>query len=197
MSSTPGQLWHPSLWPLSRRIPLSWSIYTAQGRRRYTPQQRRAMALARRATPKACQGMPAQAVTALWHRQDSTRSSTSVLPWPSYHCVEHRLPALYTPDTIPSLPLLHRRRPLHFTAARPVIDFGCARAIASRLGLASYGLSIARTPASPSRPRLALSLATGATPWPFLLSTPRHLPPPINSDDRHSFSSHNPLPSPH
>jgi hypothetical protein len=153
---------------------LSWSLSATQGRRRYTPQQCQCSALARRAASKTCQDVPARAVTALWPRQDAMRSSTPVLLLHPYHCVEHLLPALYTLDTRPGLPLLRRRRPRRLSAARPVTDSASARAIPSRFGLASYTLSIARTPASRSRPRLALSLATGATPWPLLLSTPRH-----------------------
>jgi hypothetical protein len=197
MSSTPGQLWPNPLWPASQRFSLSQSILASRGTSPYTPQQRRATALARTRAPKAGQDMPARALTALWPRQYVAHSSDVVLLWPSYHCVEHLLPALYTLDKRPGLPLLRRRRPPHFSAARPAADIGCARAVPSRFGLASYTLSIARTPASPSRPRLALWIATRATPWPLLHSTLGHLPPAINSDDRLLLSSHNSLPSPH
>jgi hypothetical protein len=174
MSSTPGHLWPNSLWPSSQPFSLSQSILASQGTSPYTTQQRRATALARTRAPKACQDVPARALTALWPRQYVAHSSDVVLPLHPYHGVEHLLPALYTLDTRPGLPLLRRRRPRRLSAARPVTDSASARAVSSRFGLASYTLSIARTPASRSRPRLALWIATRATPWPLLLSTPRH-----------------------
>jgi hypothetical protein len=197
MPCTPGHLWHLHLWPSSHRFLLSWSIYNTQGRRWYTPQQRQRTALAGTRSPKTRQDAPARAVTALWHRQYTTRSSTSVLLWPSYACVEHRHPALYTLDTSPGLPLLRRRRPPHFNAARRATDPASARALPSPFSLSRYRLSISRTPASRSSPRLALSPATGAAPWPFLLSTPRPPLDPINRGDRLLPSAHHPLPSPH
>ncbi|KAK1662692.1 hypothetical protein QYE76_050851 [Lolium multiflorum] len=65
------------------------------------------MLLARTRTLCTTKTMPARAVTTLWHRQYAKRSSTPVLLWPSYACIEHRLPALYTLDKPPGLPL-HR-----------------------------------------------------------------------------------------
>lgn len=54
-------------------------------------------------------------------RQYTKRSSAPVLLWPSYHRVEHLLPALYTLDMLERLPLhrshRHDRRP-----AAPVLQ---------------------------------------------------------------------------
>jgi hypothetical protein len=197
MSSTPGHLWPNSLWPSSQPFSLSQSILASQGRRWYTPQQRQRLALARTRAPKTCQDTPARALTALWPRQYVEHSIDAVLLLHPYHHVEHLLPALYTLDKLPGLPLLRRRRPRRLSAARPVTDIGRARALPSPFSLSQYRLSIARTSASRSRPRLALSLATGAAPWPFLLSTPRPPLDPINRGDRLLPSAHNPLPSPH
>jgi hypothetical protein len=151
-------------------------------------QNARAQSMPGRASTRAHRALAAPVRRAL----DRRRPPPASLP---LH--EHLLPALYTLDKRPGLPLLRRRRPPHFTAARRATDIGCARAILSRFGRASYTSSIARTPASRSRPRLALSLATGAAPWPFLLSTPRPPLDPINRGDRLLHSSHHPLPSPH
>jgi hypothetical protein len=176
---------------------LSQSISASRGTSPYTAPARQGLALARTRASKACQDMPARALTALWPRQYVARSSDVVLLCASYACVEHRLPALYTLDKRPGLPLLRRRRPHHLSAARPVTDIGCARAILSRFGRASYKLSIARTRASPSRPSLAPWIARSAAPWTLLHSTLGHLPPAINRAPQPSISSHTLLPSPH
>jgi hypothetical protein len=150
-----------------------------------------------RPRPKPCQSMPANAVSAHWPRQYVAHSSATVLPLHPYHGVEQLLPALYTLDKHPGLPLLRRRRPRRLSAARPVTDIASARAIPSPFSLRQCTLSIARTPPISSRPSLAPWSARSAAPWPLLHSTLGHLPPSINSDDRHLLSSHNPLPSPH
>jgi hypothetical protein len=78
-----------------------------------------------------------------------------------------------------------------------VTDIGRARALPSPFSLPRYRLSIAMTPASRSRPRLALSLARSAAPWTLLHSTSRPPPPAINRAPQPSSSSHHLLSSPH
>jgi hypothetical protein len=51
--------------------------------------------------------MPVDAVTVHWPRQYVKHSNDAVLPLQPYPGVEHLLPALYTLDTLPGLPL-HR-----------------------------------------------------------------------------------------